>query len=138
MIGLFNELGPCLMNNESTGVDLNPMSWNNKANVYASIFLNSIWRYLNGGGSGYLLTSLSGLASLTGRCPSILRRQPLSTYGSSCESGLRTCDSKSTLVGNLGSGRNHTVGTTPLHLLRAFPSLDSSPYHSLWSSTGTF
>ncbi|KAH9974756.1 serine carboxypeptidase [Lactifluus volemus] len=33
MIGLFHELGPCRINNQSTGVDLNPMSWNNYANV---------------------------------------------------------------------------------------------------------
>ncbi|KAI9513319.1 serine carboxypeptidase [Russula earlei] len=33
MIGLFQELGPCRINNESTGVDLNPTSWNNDANV---------------------------------------------------------------------------------------------------------
>jgi len=42
MIGLFQELGPCRINNQSTGVDLNPTSWNNNANVYASIFFNSI------------------------------------------------------------------------------------------------
>ena len=42
MIGLFQELGPCRINNQSTGVDLNPTSWNNNANVYASIFINSI------------------------------------------------------------------------------------------------
>jgi carboxypeptidase C (cathepsin A) len=33
MIGLFQELGPCRINNQSTGVDLNSMSWNNHANV---------------------------------------------------------------------------------------------------------
>jgi len=37
MIGLFQELGPCRINNQSTGVDLNPTSWNNNANVYASV-----------------------------------------------------------------------------------------------------
>jgi len=33
MIGLFQELGPCRINNQSTGVDLNPTSWNSHANV---------------------------------------------------------------------------------------------------------
>jgi len=33
MIGLFQELGPCRINNQSTGVDLNPTSWNDNANV---------------------------------------------------------------------------------------------------------
>ncbi|KAH9958046.1 serine carboxypeptidase [Russula dissimulans] len=33
MLGLFQELGPCRINNQSTGVDLNPTSWNNVANV---------------------------------------------------------------------------------------------------------
>ena len=37
MLGLFQELGPCRINNQSTGVDLNSMSWNNNANVYVSI-----------------------------------------------------------------------------------------------------
>jgi carboxypeptidase C (cathepsin A) len=43
MIGLFQELGPCHINNQSTGVDLNPMSWNNYANVYAPVLLSSAW-----------------------------------------------------------------------------------------------
>jgi hypothetical protein len=141
MLGLFQELGPCRINNQSSGVDLNTMSWNNDANVYASICLDSICRYysrLNGGGSGYSSTSPSGLASLTGRRPSVPRRKLPPTYGSSYKSGLRTGDSKSTLIGNLRSGRSRTVGTTALNLLRESTSLDSSPYHSLWSSTGTF
>ncbi|KAI0263017.1 serine carboxypeptidase [Gloeopeniophorella convolvens] len=33
MIGLFQELGPCRINNQSTGVDLNPEAWNTNANV---------------------------------------------------------------------------------------------------------
>ncbi|KAF8500344.1 alpha/beta-hydrolase [Russula emetica] len=33
MIGLFQELGPCRINNQSSGVDLNPTSWNDYANV---------------------------------------------------------------------------------------------------------
>ncbi|KAF8500349.1 serine carboxypeptidase [Russula emetica] len=33
MIGLFQENGPCRINNQSTGVDLNPTSWNEYANV---------------------------------------------------------------------------------------------------------
>ncbi|KAI0271165.1 serine carboxypeptidase [Russula aff. rugulosa BPL654] len=33
MIGLFQELGPCRINNQSTGVDFNPSSWNEYANV---------------------------------------------------------------------------------------------------------
>jgi carboxypeptidase C (cathepsin A) len=33
MVGLFQELGPCRIKNDSTGVDLNPTSWNNNANV---------------------------------------------------------------------------------------------------------
>jgi carboxypeptidase C (cathepsin A) len=32
MIGLFNELGPCRIRNDSSGVDLNPFSWNNNTN----------------------------------------------------------------------------------------------------------
>jgi carboxypeptidase C (cathepsin A) len=42
MLGLFQELGPCLINNQSTGVDLNPTSWNEYANVYVSIIPNFI------------------------------------------------------------------------------------------------
>jgi carboxypeptidase C (cathepsin A) len=42
MLGLFQELGPCRINNQSTGVDLNPMSWNEYANVYVSIIFNLI------------------------------------------------------------------------------------------------
>ena len=34
MIGLFQEHGPCRINNQSTGVNLNPESWNEVANVY--------------------------------------------------------------------------------------------------------
>ena len=138
MVGLFQELGPCRINNQSTGVDLNPTSWNTNANVYASIFLNSFWRKLNGRGSGYSLTSLSGPAFRTERCPSVPRSKPPPTYGSSYKSGLRTRDSKSMLLGILRSGRNHTVGTTVLHLLRAPPPLDSSHLRSLESSIGTF
>jgi carboxypeptidase C (cathepsin A) len=37
MLGLFQELGPCRINNQSTGVDLNPMSWNNRANLYDAV-----------------------------------------------------------------------------------------------------
>ncbi|KAF9255947.1 serine carboxypeptidase [Marasmius fiardii PR-910] len=33
MIGLFQELGPCRINNDTTTVSLNPFSWNNDANV---------------------------------------------------------------------------------------------------------
>lgn len=33
MIGLFQELGPCRINNDSSTVSLNPFSWNNEANV---------------------------------------------------------------------------------------------------------
>ena len=40
MVGLFQELGPCRINNQSTGVDLNPTSWNSVANVYISIPLS--------------------------------------------------------------------------------------------------
>jgi carboxypeptidase C (cathepsin A) len=43
MIGLFQELGPCRINNQSTGVNLNPTSWNNYANVYVSIIPNFIY-----------------------------------------------------------------------------------------------
>ena len=37
MVGLFQEHGPCRINNQSTGVNLNPESWNEVANVYVSI-----------------------------------------------------------------------------------------------------
>ena len=37
MGGLFEENGPCRINNQSTGVDLNPTSWNEVANVYVLI-----------------------------------------------------------------------------------------------------
>lgn len=40
MLGLFQELGPCRINNQSTGVDFNPMSWNEYANVYVLIISN--------------------------------------------------------------------------------------------------
>jgi carboxypeptidase C (cathepsin A) len=43
MAGLFQELGPCRINNDSTGVHLNPMSWNDEANVYAYIMPNFTW-----------------------------------------------------------------------------------------------
>jgi carboxypeptidase C (cathepsin A) len=33
MLGLFQELGPCRINNASTAVNLNPFSWNSKANL---------------------------------------------------------------------------------------------------------
>jgi len=33
MLGLFQENGPCRINNQSSGVDLNPTSWNDYANV---------------------------------------------------------------------------------------------------------
>ncbi|KAJ6496192.1 Alpha/Beta hydrolase protein [Mycena sanguinolenta] len=33
MIGLFQELGPCRINNDSSSVSLNPYSWNTNANV---------------------------------------------------------------------------------------------------------
>jgi len=42
MVGLFQELGPCRINNQSTGVDLNPTSWNEYANVYVSKLSNFI------------------------------------------------------------------------------------------------
>ena len=34
MIGLFEEHGPCLINNDSSTVRLNPQSWNQDSNVY--------------------------------------------------------------------------------------------------------
>ena len=43
MIGLFYENGPCRINNQSTGVDLNPMSWNEYANVYVLVNSNFIY-----------------------------------------------------------------------------------------------
>ena len=42
MLGLFQELGPCRINNQSSGVDLNPASWNEYANVYVPFILNFI------------------------------------------------------------------------------------------------
>ncbi len=38
MIGLFQENGPCRINNDSLGVHHNPTSWNEYANVYVSIY----------------------------------------------------------------------------------------------------
>ena len=43
MAGLFQELGPCRINNDSTGVHLNPSSWNDEANVYVYIMPNFPW-----------------------------------------------------------------------------------------------
>lgn len=40
MMGLFQELGPCRINNDSTGVDLNPTSWNEYANMYVPVIPN--------------------------------------------------------------------------------------------------
>jgi carboxypeptidase C (cathepsin A) len=40
MLGLFREHGPCRINNDSTGVDLNPTSWNEVANMYVTITSN--------------------------------------------------------------------------------------------------
>ena len=40
MIGLFQELGPCRIKNDSSGVHLNPTSWNDEANVYVYITPN--------------------------------------------------------------------------------------------------
>lgn len=34
MIGLFQELGPCRINNDSLDVSLNPNAWNQNANVF--------------------------------------------------------------------------------------------------------
>lgn len=33
MVGLFQELGPCRIKNDSSGVELNPWSWNTNANL---------------------------------------------------------------------------------------------------------
>jgi carboxypeptidase C (cathepsin A) len=43
MIGLFQELGPCRIKNDSTGVHLNPTSWNDDENVYVYIIPNCTW-----------------------------------------------------------------------------------------------
>ena len=43
MAGLFQELGPCRIYNDSTGVHLNPSSWNDEANVYVDIMPNFPW-----------------------------------------------------------------------------------------------
>ena len=45
MLGLFLEIGPCRINNQSTGVDLNPTAWNDNVNVYVSILPNTVWEY---------------------------------------------------------------------------------------------
>ena len=42
MLGLFQELGPCRISNDSTSVSLNPESWNTNANVYASCQLDVV------------------------------------------------------------------------------------------------
>ena len=42
MIGLFQEHGPCRINNQSSGVHRNLESWNDVANVYVSIILDFI------------------------------------------------------------------------------------------------
>ena len=44
MVGLFQELGPCRINNQSSGVDLNPTSWNEYANVYVSMIVSNFIR----------------------------------------------------------------------------------------------
>ena len=42
MIGLFQELGPCRIKNDSTGVHLNPTSWTEYANVYVSMIVSNV------------------------------------------------------------------------------------------------
>jgi hypothetical protein len=64
MAGLFMENGPCRINNQSTGVDLNPTSWNEVANVYVFFFIQLHPRLLSSA-LGYSSTSLSGPASHT-------------------------------------------------------------------------
>jgi hypothetical protein len=39
MIGLFQEHGPCFIRNDSSGVDRNPHSWNEAANMYNRLYL---------------------------------------------------------------------------------------------------
>ncbi|KAN0107688.1 carboxypeptidase S1 [Russula decolorans] len=101
MVGLFKELGPCRINNQSTGVDLNPTSWTNVANV-----------------PDYSSTSLSELAIRTEAKPSVRLSKPLSMYGSSYKYGSRIHDSASTPNVILESGRNHMVDTMALHSQR--------------------
>lgn len=118
MVGLFNELGPCFINNQSTGVDLNPTSWTNVANVYGFPYPR-LHLVLLSSGPDYSLTSLSELAIRTEPKSSVRLSKPLSMYGGSYKYGSRIRDSASMLLENLESGRNRMVDTMALRLQRA-------------------
>jgi hypothetical protein len=119
MVGLFKELGPCRINNQSTGVDLNPTSWTNVANVYACLHYYELRVSLLSSSPDYSSTSLSELATRTEPKSSLPLSEPLSMYGGSYKYGLRMHDSASTPIGILESGRNHMVDTMALRLQRA-------------------
>src|SRR6266849_7364475 len=70
-------------------------------------------------GPGYLLTSPLESASRTEHKMSIHLRKPLSMYGSSCKSGSRTLDSRSTPLEILEFGRNHMADIMDLYLQSA-------------------
>ena len=118
MVGLFKELGPCFINNQSTGVDLNPMSWTNVANVYVFHHPQLHLGLLNSG-PDYSSTNPSELASRTEPKSSVRLSKPPSMYGGSYKYGSRIHDSASTPVEISEYGQNHMVDTMALHLQRA-------------------
>ena len=115
MSGLFEELGPCFINNQSTGVNRNPTSWTEVANVYVFHYPQLYFGLLSSC-LDYSLTSPSELASRTETQSSVRLGKPLRMCGVSYKYGLRIRDSASTPVKILESGHQDPLA---LYLQRA-------------------
>ena len=81
MIGLFQENGPCRINNDSKTVSLNPNSWNNVANMYVRLDEVAASDSLTRARAGSTSTSPWVSASPTERPTLARRRRPPRTYG---------------------------------------------------------